>query len=171
MKLRAVNPNDQTFLWLAQSHAALLDTSDDPAKSVRKHPMLARYVEGWGRAGDLGVIAEHEEKPVGAAWCRWFPEDAPGCGWIDKQIPELSVAVLSQYQGRGVGTTLLTRLLQMTEDMAAAVSLAVRSTNPALRLYLRLGFRILPERDFLNRTGILSHVMVRERPDDSFASL
>lgn len=167
MKLRPASPEDQDFLWRAQSHAALLEAEDDPVGTVRRHPMLARYVEGWGRAGDLGVIAtpaEHAGEPIGAAWCRRFPQTAPGWGWIDTETPELSVAVLPSFRGLGLGTALLTELLRMTDAAGTALSLAVRSTNPALRLYLRLGFCILPERDFLNRTGILSHVMLRARP-------
>ena len=163
MNLRPAQPDDEAFLWLAQSHAALLDASDDPVGAVRSHPMLARYVEGWGRAGDLGMIAEHDGRPVGTTWCRRFPEAAPGWGWIDAQTPELSVAVLPPFRGTGQGTALLTALLAMTEEAGTALSLAVRSTNPALRLYRRLGFRILSERNFLNRTGILSHVMLHPR--------
>lgn len=161
MKLRPANSEDEEFLWQAQCYAALLDAKEDPAATVRGNPVLARYVEGWGRVGDIGVIVEHENKPVGAAWCRLFREESPGWGWIDAKTPEISVAVLPEFRQMGIGTSLLKRLLEVTgENMM--ISLAVRSTNPALRLYLRLGFRIIPERNFLNRTGVLSHVMVRE---------
>lgn len=162
MKLRAANSEDQEFLWKAQCHAALLDSKEDPVETVQSNPILARYVEGWGRMGDIGVIAEFENKPVGAAWCRLFPKEAPGWGWIDVETPELSVAVLPEFRNKGVGTSLLMRLLEVTGEKNKMISLAVRSTNPALRLYLRLGFRVLPERNFLNRTGVLSHIMAQE---------
>lgn len=162
MKLRAANLEDQDFLWEAQCHAALLDWKENPIATVQSNPILARYVEGWGRVGDIGVMAEHEDKFVGAAWCRLFEKVAPGWGWIDEETPELSVAVLPKFRNNGVGTSLLMRLLEVTGQKYNVTSLAVRSKNPALRLYLRLGFRVLPERNFLNRTGVLSHVMVRE---------
>jgi ribosomal protein S18 acetylase RimI-like enzyme len=162
MKLRALNLKDEQFLWEAQYHAALLDSKDEPMVAVRSNPILAGYVEGWGRVGDMGVIAEYESKPVGAAWCRLFPKDSNGWGWIDESTPEISVAVLPEFRQMGIGTALLTRLLEIACEKNKMLSLAVRSTNPALRLYLRLGFRILPERNFFNRTGVLSHVMVRE---------
>ena len=162
MKLRAVNSEDEEFLWEAQSHAALLDSKGDPAAAVQSNPALARYVEGWGRIGDIGVIAEYENKPVGAAWCRLFRKETPGYGWLDEETPEISVAILPEFRQKGVGTSLLIRLLEVTCEKNKMISLAVRSTNPALRLYLRLGFRVLPERNFFNRTGVLSHVMVRE---------
>ena len=162
MKLRAANSEDQEFLWEAQCYAALLDSKEDPVATVQSNPILARYVEGWGRTGDIGVIAEHEGKPVGAAWCRLFHKDAPGWGWIDAETPELSVAVLPEFRNKGLGTSLLMRLLEVTGEKYKVISLAVRSTNPAFRLYFRLGFHVLPERNFLNRTGVLSHVMERE---------
>lgn len=162
MKLRAADLKDEKFLWEAQCHAALLDLKNDPMVAVRSNPILARYVEGWGRVGDVGVIAEHEDKPVGAAWCRLFPKESPAWGWVDEKTPEISVAVLPEFRQMGIGTSLLTSLLEVSCDKNKMLSLAVRSTNPALRLYLRLGFRVLPERNFLNRTGVLSHVMVRE---------
>jgi ribosomal protein S18 acetylase RimI-like enzyme len=156
MKLRAANSEDEAFLWEAQYHAALLDSTEEPAAAVQSDPILARYVEGWGRIGDIGVIAERDNKPVGAAWCRLFRKETPGWGWIDEEIPEISVAVLPEFRQKGVGTSLLTRLLEVAGENYKVVSLAVRSTNPAFRLYLRLGFRVLPERNFLNRTGVWS---------------
>lgn len=162
MKLRAADMKDQKFLWEAQCHAALLGLKDDPMAAILGDPILARYVEGWGRVGDVGVIAEHEGKPVGAAWCRLFPKESPGWGWVDEKTPEISVAVLPEFRQQGIGTSLLTSLLEVSCEKSKLLSLAVRSTNPALRLYFRLGFRILSERNFLNRTGVLSHVMVRE---------
>lgn len=86
MRLRAANSEDEAFLWQAQYHAALLESTGDPAAAVQSNPVLARYVAGWGRIGDIGVIAEYENKPVGAAWCRLFQKETPGWGWIDEEI-------------------------------------------------------------------------------------
>ncbi len=162
MKLRAANSDDEKFLWEAQYHAALLDSKDAPAVAVQSNIVLARYVEGWGRPGDVGVLAEIENSAVGAAWCRLFQKEAPGWAWIDDETPEMSVAVLPDFRLKGIGTSMLQRLLEVAGEKNKMISLAVRSTNPALRLYLRLGFCVLPERNFLNRTGVLSHVMVRK---------
>ncbi|MFF0455641.1 hypothetical protein [Nocardia africana] len=41
-----------------------------------------------------------------------------------------------------------------------AVSLSVRQTNPALRLYERLGFVIVPGSQLVNRAGTTSVTMV-----------
>lgn len=163
MNLREAKFEDEQFLWEAQYHAALLESDSGPMVAVRSDPILANYVDGWGRTGDIGIIAEYESKPVGAAWCRLFPENSKGWGWIDEITPEISLAVLPKFRRRGIGTSMLARLLEIACEENEMLSLAVRSTNPAVRLYQRLGFRVLPERNFLNRTGVLSYVMVRQR--------
>ncbi|MEV6413959.1 hypothetical protein [Kribbella sp. NPDC051718] len=36
-----------------------------------------RYVDGWPRPGDIGVVAE-DGQPIGAAWARLLTADRPG---------------------------------------------------------------------------------------------
>jgi ribosomal protein S18 acetylase RimI-like enzyme len=109
--------------------------------SVVEQPELARYVNGWGRAGDDGLVAisSHGE-PIGAAWLRLWSEQDHGYGFIDTLTPELSVAVRPDARGRGVGTELLRRLLLRADASHDSVSLSVSVENPAVRLYERLGF-------------------------------
>jgi len=96
-------------------------------------PELARYFEGWGRPGDLGVIADGE---VGAAWVRLFTKDDHGYGFVGPHVPELAIGVAKGARGRGVGTGLLKDLL----SRVGPVSLSVETDNPAVRLYERFGF-------------------------------
>ncbi len=49
---------------------------------------------------------------VGAAWLRLFPASDPVYGFVDALTPKLSVAILPQYRGRGIGSRLLGGLLQ-----------------------------------------------------------
>jgi len=96
-------------------------------------PELARYFEGWGRPGDLGVIADGE---VGAAWVRLFTKNDHGYGFVGPHVPELAIGVTRGARGRGVGTALLKDLL----SRVGPVSLSVETDNPAVRLYERFGF-------------------------------
>jgi ribosomal protein S18 acetylase RimI-like enzyme len=108
---------------------------------------LERYVSGWGRRGDNALVAIDEFQPVGAAWYRLFDEDEPGYGFVDKDTPELTIAVVPSRRGRGLGEQLLEALLERArQDRFAAVSLSVEPDNPALHLYEKHGFSKVGER-------------------------
>src|SRR5207237_6178674 len=51
---------------------------------------LTRYVDNWGRDGDLALIAHETGNRVGAAWFRLFRQGEPGYGFVAEQTPELS---------------------------------------------------------------------------------
>ncbi|WP_328393747.1 GNAT family N-acetyltransferase [Nocardia sp. NBC_00416] len=131
-------------------------TPDD----IRSVPKLARYVENWGRSGDLGVIGEIGQRSAGAAWLRRFPPEDAGDTYIDADIPELAIAVDSTARGTGLGTALLTRLLAEAARSCSGVCLNVRTDNPAHRLYRRLGFVDIPGSQLTNWAGTTSVNMV-----------
>jgi ribosomal protein S18 acetylase RimI-like enzyme len=113
-----------------------------PDRTIVKQPDLAKYVRDWGRVHDSGFVAVEADirQPVGAVWLRLFTGENRGYGYVDDTIPELSIAVLPEYRGQGVGTKLFTHLLQTAVGIYSAISLSVDKNNPALKLYERLGF-------------------------------
>lgn len=114
----------------------------DSKSAVVAEDHVARYVEGWGRPGDIGFIAEQRGRPVGAAWVRFYAPDRAGYGFIDASIPELSIAVVPGRRGLGIGSALLTATLAAARQASyPAVSLSVEPDNPARRLYQRFGFK------------------------------
>lgn len=117
------------------------------SRAILEHPDVSKYVEGWGREGDLALIAEHDAANVGAAWLRLLKGSAGGYGYVNDETPELSVALLPAYRRQGLGTALLTRLLEQAALRYEAVSLSVSSENPAEKLYERLGFVKVSEDD------------------------
>jgi ribosomal protein S18 acetylase RimI-like enzyme len=54
----------------------------------------------------------------------------------------VDIALLPAYRGRGLGTRLLTRLIEEARGSSRPVTLSVERGNPARRLYERLGFRV-----------------------------
>ena len=98
-------------------------------------------------------------EPIGAAWLREFTRADPGHGFIDESIPELGIAVLPSHTGRGVGTALLQELFAAVSQKYRGVSLNVRQSNRAVRLYERLGFRKVPGSEMVNRVGGISIIM------------
>ena len=107
---------------------------------------LSRYVDGWGRPGDVAVIAAEGPNPVGAAWFRTFRASAPGYGFVDEQTPELTVAVVPAKRKHGVGQDLLDALLERARaEGVAALSLSVEKGSPAVGFYERNGFAAVGE--------------------------
>jgi len=112
-------------------------------------PELRRYVEGWGRKGDLAIVAlDRLDEPVGAAWFRLFTTDQPGYGFVGPDVPEVSIAVYPECRGQKVGSLLLSTLVTRARaEGHHALSLSVASENPARRLYARTGFEVVPGGD------------------------
>lgn len=109
---------------------------------VLADPMVARYVAGWPREGDLGVVAvDQAGRPIGAAWLRRFSAQQPGYGFVAPDCPELSIGVVPAWRGRGVGRALLREVARVAGERGVGqLSLSVARTNPARRLYLREGY-------------------------------
>jgi ribosomal protein S18 acetylase RimI-like enzyme len=63
-----------------------------------------------------------------------------GTDTFSDETPELGMAILPEYRGRGIGTAIIQRLLDLATTAYAAVSLSVSVEDPALRLYERMGF-------------------------------
>jgi ribosomal protein S18 acetylase RimI-like enzyme len=106
-------------------------------------PSSRKYLDGWGRPGDAGVVAVDDEGcRLGAAWYRLFPADDPAYGFVAPDAPELAIGVAADARSQGVGRALLDALLAMGRDQGyRAVSLSVDRRNPARRLYQNAGFR------------------------------
>lgn len=136
--------DDQAFLWETLYLSLYVREGEKPFdREVVNEPHLAKYVEDWGQAGDVGYIAINDlQQPIGTVTARVLPEDNQGYGYIDDVTPELELAVLDEYRGQGVGTALMQALLtELRQQQIAQVSLSVDPSNPVVRLYERLGFQ------------------------------
>ena len=113
-----------------------------PSRDILEDPKLKKYYTEFGKESDLGYIAMDKEskKNIGAIWLRQFTGENRGWGYVDDSTPELSMAVLENYRGIGIGTALLEHMLNETEKRYPDVSLSVDPENRALKLYKRCGF-------------------------------
>ena len=107
-------------------------------------PELAKVLAGWGRPGDLGMVAtDGQGERMGAAWMRLWTVDDHTQGFVDERTPELGIGVRREFRRHGVGTALLLAVLgRAREDAVPRVSLSVEIENVARLLYERFGFRL-----------------------------
>lgn len=150
--MRELTPTDGDFLVDMVVEAVNWDGEHHTRRGVLGSPRLARYAVGWGRPGDLGLVAvdlqgpRGLQVPVGAAWLRYFPSKEPGYGFVAPGVPEVSLAIVPGYRRRGIGRALLIALLTRARAHGAGhVSLSGSRANPALALYEALGFRAVPD--------------------------
>lgn len=143
MEIREATAEDAGFLldmlveacnWNGEQRATRRDVEADPH--------LRHYVSGWPRMQDFGVVAVDDEgAPVGGAWARTFSPRDPGYGYVAADVPEISMAVVASWRGRGVGRRLLQALVDAAREQGwRALSLSVEDGNRAAQLYRAAGF-------------------------------
>ena len=154
--IRVAGPDDGAFL--GDMLVAAVNWSPDRDLSrdqIFATPELAHYVGGWPRRGDLGVVAEADERPVGAAWLRVFPAADPGYGFVSADVPELSIGVAAPWRGRGMGRALLRAVADRARFAGIGqISLSVGRQNYAHGLYLAEGYKIVDSSDANSDTMI-----------------
>lgn len=93
---------------------------------------------------------------VGTAYIRLCDEQNAFNGFIHESIPIVVIAIKSDYQGRGIGVSLMESLFKVAamHDFPK-LSLSVAKDNYALMLYRSVGFSVYEERED-------SFLMVRE---------
>jgi len=150
--VREITPSDGDFLVDMVLESANWEGEAVSRRTVLTTPRLARYANGWGRQGDLGLIAfdldgpRGLQIPVGAAWIRYFPSSEPGYGFLEPGVPELAMAIIPGRRRLGIGRALLAALLARARESGAhRLSLSVGRGNPAQHLYEQAGFVALPD--------------------------
>ena len=116
---------------------------EPPPKTIINTPELQEYVVDFGtREHDKAFAAEIEGMIAGAAWVRIMHD----YGHIDDDTPSLAIAVRKAYRGLGIGTAMLKELLAaLKSEGYAKVSLSVQKENYAVKMYQKVGFRVLKE--------------------------
>ena len=91
----------------------------------RQHYLTAEY-----------YVIEYAEQPVGRLYVdRW-----------KREIRIMDIALLPEHRGKGIGSHLLLDLRDQAKESGKSLSIHVERFNPALRLYERLGFRMIEDK-------------------------
>lgn len=149
MVIRPATSGDVDFLREMLYEAAYWRL-DGPRPSLAQglaRPDLAHLLAGWGREGDLALVADSKDAGrVGAAWLRFWIAEQHSYGFIDVQTPELGIGVRQEARRKGIGTALLASLVDEARRRGIRrLSLSVEKQNPAARLYRRAGFVVQAE--------------------------
>jgi GNAT superfamily N-acetyltransferase len=153
--LRNVRPQEGALIFSFLTLAARMPESDEPIQKALCDPALNRYWIDWGNSGDIGIVAELQSTgmPVACAWLRLYTKEQAGASFFGKDVPELAMGVVPKYRGNGIGTTTLRYLIEEVRSRFPGIVLSVRRDNPAIRLYERFSFTVIPESQMINRVG------------------
>jgi GNAT superfamily N-acetyltransferase len=123
-----------------------------PKPVLLRIPQVSIFHKKWGRTGDTALVAAQEGRPIGVVWYRFFTDGEHGEGYVDAETPELAIAVVDGFRGRGVGRALMEAMHERARaDGIRRISLSVDADNPAKRLYVDLGYEDVTPEDGLGR--------------------
>lgn len=116
-----------------------------PPKSIINQPDLQVYIRDFGtEKDDICFVAEVDNKVVGAVWVR----DMEDYGHIADGVPSFAISLYKQYRNFGIGTEMMKAMLnELRSKGYTRTSLAVQKANYAVRMYEKVGFKVIDEND------------------------
>ncbi|GCF93200.1 N-acetyltransferase [Enterococcus florum] len=142
--IRAMNPQEYPLLREFLYQAIF---QRDPQKPIPRseidQPSVRIYINDFGQLPDDHCLcAKRDGQIIGAVWVR----NIDGFGTVDDQTPEFAISLLPDYRGQGIGTDLMEAMLdELRQAGYQRTSLAVQKDNYALRMYQKVGFKIVGE--------------------------
>ncbi|MEK6409226.1 MAG: GNAT family N-acetyltransferase [Acidobacteriota bacterium] len=133
---RPVRPDDEGFLFEVYASTRAEEMSQVPWDASQRDSFLkmqfASQQQDYQRRfpdGDHRVILV-DEGPIGRLYVARSKHE----------IRILDIAILPEQRGKGIGTQLITNLLEEAARAQKPLRIYVEQTNPSLRLFERLGF-------------------------------
>jgi ribosomal protein S18 acetylase RimI-like enzyme len=142
IELLPVEPGDREFLYRVYASTRTEELAVAPWDDAQKDAFLRAqfdaqdrwYREHYTRATYEVIVVDGE--PAGRLYLHRG----------ETEIRIVDIALLPQYRGNGVGSSLLRGLLDEAEADGKRVTIHVERLNPALRLYERLGFSVAEDK-------------------------
>lgn len=115
-------------------------------KEIINKPELNIFIKDFGKPDDYCLVAEVDNKIIGAVWSRVLSGEIKGYGNIDSTTPELAISIYKQYRNKGIGTDLMKGILKLLKEKGyKRVSLSVQKDNYAVKIYKAVGFKTFKE--------------------------
>ncbi len=136
LEFRDITNEDKEFLYqlyasTRQQEMELMDWTLEQKSSFLAMQFDAQhsfYMEQFKQAEFL--LIEKDGEPIGRLYI----------DWRESEIRLIDIALLPTVRNQGLGTALLTEVLREGQAGKLPVSIHVEKNNPAMRLYLKLGF-------------------------------
>ena len=137
--LRPVNSDDAPFLRRLYDSTRIeelsaLDWPDDAKEmflAMQFNAQSAHYQSAYDNP-DFAVVVRDEE-PIGRLFLHRGKDE----------IRIVDISLLPEFRNAGIGSALLGQIFEEADAAGVPVTLHVENFNPALKLYGRLGFRII----------------------------
>ncbi len=116
-------------------------------RDVINIPEVRVYIENFGeQKDDYCLVGDMDGKIVGAVWVRILAGDIKGYGNIDDKTPEFAISLFKEYRNKGIGTQLMQNMIEYLKSAGyAQTSLNVKKENYAVKMYCKMGFKIVCE--------------------------
>ena len=144
--IREIKPTEYSLLDDFLYEAIFVpEGAEAPPKSIINSPELQVYVADFGaQKHDRALLAEVDGRAVGAVWARIMND----YGHIDDETPSFAISLYKEYRGLGIGTALMREMLDTLKSSGyEQVSLSVQKANYAAKMYRKLGFEIVIEKE------------------------
>lgn len=118
---------------------------EPPAREIIYQPKLKIYYDDFGTGkADYCIVADDNGKVIGAVWTRIMDD----YGHVDDDTPSFAISLYKEYRGQGIGTRMMKEMLALLKEKGyKQASLAVQKANYAVRMYEKVGFKIVDEND------------------------
>lgn len=143
--IRAIKPDEHKLLDDFLYEAIFIPEGYEgeiPRSVIYDNPKCYAAIKDFGSlSDDHALVAEVNGKVVGACWAGIRDE----YGHMDDETPSISISLYKDYRGRGIGTRLMQKMLDLLSDKGyARASLSVQKENhAAICVYEKTGFRIV----------------------------
>lgn len=142
--IRKIRKNEYKLLDDFLYEAIFIPKGEEkPPKEIIKNEELQVYIKDFGfNKDDNCLVAEYDNKIVGACWTRIMND----YGHIDNETPSFAISLYEDYRGKGIGTELMIKMLDLLKQKGyKQASLAVQKENYAVKMYKKVGFKIIDE--------------------------
>jgi len=118
-------------------------------RDIIKTPEIDVFINNFGKQpDDYCLVADCRKEIIGAVWVRILSGMIKGYGNIDNETPEFAISLFKEYRNKGYGTLLMKKMIEHLKVKGyKQTSLSVDKKNYAVKMYQKLGFKIIKERE------------------------